>query len=141
MDLIGVGYPGIHHREDIINLPVEDTTKNPRILLFHTPTNLQIRTGRDSDRHFATYWMPDTTFELNKEIKIDLQLSGHTHHGQIFPFSILTGWLFKGHDYGLSRDGDFQLYTSCGTGTWGPPIRTVGRPEIVLITLKENPIP
>jgi uncharacterized protein len=135
LDLVGVGYPGIRRLEEIKNLPVNNLPAVPRILLFHTPTNLQVNTDVQSDGHFKTYWMPDTSYTLNKALKIDLQLSGHTHHGQIFPFNFLTGWLFKGYDYGLNQDSGFQLYTSGGTGSWGPPMRTSGRPEIVLITL------
>ena len=135
LDILGVGYPGIHHPEEIKNLPMDGSSAAPRILLFHTPTNLKIKTDVRSDGHFATYWMPDTSFTLNKALKIDLQLSGHTHHGQIFPFNFLTGWLFKGYDYGLNQIGGLQLYTSAGTGSWGPPMRTSGRPEIALITL------
>jgi uncharacterized protein len=133
--LLGVGYPGVRRAEEIKNIPMDALPETPRLLLFHTPTNMQIRSGDGSDRHFATYWMPDTSYALNKEMKINLQLSGHTHGGQIFPFNFLTGWLFNGHDYGLTRDGDFQLYTSRGTGSWGPPMRTAGSPEIVLFTL------
>lgn len=71
-----------------------------------------------------------------KELGINLQLSGHTHKGQIFPFGYLTRRLYNGYDYGLHSDGDFSIYTTCGTGTWGPPMRTGNTPEIVAIRLK-----
>jgi uncharacterized protein len=64
---------------------------------------------------------------------IDLQLSGHTHHGQIFPFNLITRLLYRGNDYGLTRHNGLYLYTSSGVGTWGPPLRTAGKSEIVLI--------
>lgn len=65
----------------------------------------------------------------------DLQLSGHIHGGQIFPFVYLT-WLAFGVHPGLARLADGrQLYVSRGAGTWGPPIRLFAPPEITLITI------
>lgn len=136
LEFVGVNYPGIISLSDIANLPAADKTEHPRVLLFHTPTNLQLRTGGSSDHHFSTYWKPDTSYAANKILKPDIQLSGHTHHGQIFPFNFLTHWLFKGHDYGFSQGDGLLIYTSCGTGSWGPPLRTTGRPEIVLFRLQ-----
>jgi hypothetical protein len=65
---------------------------------------------------------------------IALQLSGHTHRGQIWPFHLVTGRLFD-VDYGLARIGGTWGYVSNGLGTWGPPVRTTGRPEVVLFRL------
>ena len=67
---------------------------------------------------------------------VDLQLSGHSHAGQIFPFGLLSHLLYRGRDRGLHRDGSFNLFVSSGTGTFGPPMRTSGSSEIVVITLK-----
>jgi predicted MPP superfamily phosphohydrolase len=65
----------------------------------------------------------------------DLQLSGHTHKGQIFPFYLITK-LFYPNKTGLSRFGDnAYLYISRGTGTWGPPIRFLAPPEVTVIDL------
>ena len=135
LQILGVSYPGIHGIEEIANLNADDDAKTARILMFHTPTNLLKITGDLAKNHVSTYWRPDTSFALNKQLNVDLQLSGHTHHGQIFPFHFVTQWLFNGYDYGLKRDGDFQIYTTCGTGSWGPPMRSPVRPEIVLIRL------
>jgi predicted MPP superfamily phosphohydrolase len=66
----------------------------------------------------------------------DLQLSGHTHKGQIFPFNLITGMKFP-MLAGLYRlSGGSNLYTSRGTGTWGPPMRVGAPPEITLIEIK-----
>jgi hypothetical protein len=92
------------------------------------------------NQHVANYWMPDTNFRTNTELDIDLQLSGHSHHGQLFPLNFLTGFLYKGYDYGLNNTGAFWLYTTSGTGSWGPPMRTSGRAEIPVIRLVENKI-
>ncbi|MDD2337144.1 MAG: metallophosphoesterase [Geobacteraceae bacterium] len=65
----------------------------------------------------------------------DLQLSGHIHKGQIFPFEIITH-LFYPVKTGLSRIMDASyLYVSRGTGTWGPPIRFLAPPEVTVIDL------
>ena len=64
---------------------------------------------------------------------ISLQLSGHTHGGQIFPFTWFTSRIFGAYTYGLSRFGELLVYTSSGAGTWGPPLRVCTAPEIVLI--------
>ena len=64
---------------------------------------------------------------------ISLQLSGHTHGGQIFPFTWFTNRIFGEFTYGLKRFGELLVYTSSGAGTWGPPMRVGTQPEIVLI--------
>ena len=65
----------------------------------------------------------------------DLQLSGHTHKGQIFPFNLLT-WIFYPQRAGqLTALNSGLLYLSRGTGTWGPPIRFLAPPEVAIIDL------
>jgi uncharacterized protein len=65
----------------------------------------------------------------------DLMISGHTHGGQIWPFSYLTRLAFK-FNRGLYRLGENSaIFTSTGIGTWGPPMRIGAPPEIVLIRL------
>ncbi|MCC6345566.1 MAG: metallophosphoesterase [Nitrospirales bacterium] len=79
----------------------------------------------------------------------DLQLSGHTHRGQIFPFSLLTGayYAVKGTvQAGYAElPGSSRLYVSRGSGTWGPPFRLLAPPEVTLIELVHgnagNPLP
>ena len=65
---------------------------------------------------------------------VDLQLSGHTHDGQMFPFRWLVRLSFR-HLAGLHRRGDSLLYVSRGTGTWGPPLRFLAPPEVTLFEL------
>jgi hypothetical protein len=68
--------------------------------------------------------------------RFDLQLSGHTHGGQIFPFNLITR-LFYSKQTGLHRLGRGSvLYVSRGTGTWGPPMRFLSPPEVTLIELQ-----
>ena len=69
------------------------------------------------------------------EAEVDLQISGHTHGGQIWPFRYLVR-LEQPVVSGLSRHGDrTQLYTSRGTGYWGPPLRIFTPSEITVLTL------
>ncbi|MBI3897637.1 MAG: metallophosphoesterase [Gammaproteobacteria bacterium] len=66
----------------------------------------------------------------------DLQLSGHVHQGQIFPFGLLVRLVYRART-GLTRLADGAwLYVSRGTGTWGPPMRVAARPEITLIEIE-----
>lgn len=72
---------------------------------------------------------------VDLETPFDLQLSGHIHGGQIFPFGLVP-WLTYGVHTGLTRLADGRLlYVSRGTGTWGPPVRLLVAPEITLITI------
>jgi predicted MPP superfamily phosphohydrolase len=67
---------------------------------------------------------------------VDLQISGHTHGGQMWPFHYLVR-LDQPVLQGLSRHGErTQLYTSRGTGFWGPPFRIFAPSEITLLTLR-----
>jgi hypothetical protein len=63
---------------------------------------------------------------------IDLQLSGHTHAGQLFPLNLINKKIWEKY-WGYLRKEKTQYYISCGVGTWGPPVRTGSIPEIVRI--------
>ena len=66
---------------------------------------------------------------------VDLQVSGHTHAGQLFPLNIINKRVYE-QNWGPWRRGATHYDISCGVGTWGPPIRTGSRPEIVLIEVR-----
>ncbi len=88
----------------------------PRILLAHQPR----------------------TAEAARAAGFHLQLSGHTHGGQVFPFHLLVP-LQQPFRAGLGRTGNLQVYVSCGTGYWGPPIRLGAPAEITEIVLSSAP--
>lgn len=71
--------------------------------------------------------------EIAEEEGISLQLSGHTHRGQFFPWTLIVSRIYGLYAYGLNRFGNLMVYTSSGAGTWGPPMRVGTNPEIVLI--------
>jgi predicted MPP superfamily phosphohydrolase len=66
---------------------------------------------------------------------ISLQLSGHTHHGQIWPLGYITANMYNGFDYGLKKFKEMMVYTSSGVGTWGMPLKFLTKSEIIVITL------
>ncbi len=65
----------------------------------------------------------------------DLQLSGHTHKGQIFPFSLITRLFFQTYAGLVQLPNNSRLYVNRGSGTWGPPIRFLSPPEVTVIEL------
>jgi hypothetical protein len=69
----------------------------------------------------------------------DLQLSGHTHKGQIYPFRYLTDLFFPLHTGYHELPNKAHLYVSKGSGTWGPPIRFLAPPEVTIIELVYTP--
>jgi uncharacterized protein len=89
----------------------------------------------DLDRNAASILLVHNPNHLPvaEEAGISLQLSGHTHRGQFFPFTAIVSRIYGKYAYGLNRFGNLAVYTSCGAGTWGPPMRLGSSPEIVLI--------
>jgi len=65
---------------------------------------------------------------------IDLQISGHTHHGQLWPFNFITSAIFELSQGYLQIDNS-HFYVSSGYGVWAAPVRTSSRPELVVIDL------
>lgn len=118
LQIIGINYSfsnDFNLEREILEQSGYDRAK-ASILIFHTPKNI----------------------ELAKSAGIDLQLSGHTHDGQLFPFNFPARWTHKGYGYGLFKENGFNLVVSSGVGTWGPPMRTTARGEIVKIVLKRK---
>ena len=89
------------------------------------------------DKSYPIILMDHQPFRLEEaEINgVDLQLSGHTHHGQLWPFNFITKKVYE-LSWGYKKKGSTHYYVSCGVGTWGPPIRTGNRPEIINIKLR-----
>jgi hypothetical protein len=92
--------------------------------------------GMNLDRERASVLLLHAPVRLpiSEEAGISLQLSGHTHGGQFFPWTLIAQRVWKKFIHGLQRFGTLQIFTTYGTGTWGPPLRLGTRPEIVLIT-------
>lgn len=88
------------------------------------------------DSHYPVILMDHQPFELAAvaEFPVDLQLSGHTHHGQMWPLNYITRAIYE-LSWGYMQIKNTHFYVSSGVGTWGPPVRTGSRPEIVDIYL------
>jgi predicted MPP superfamily phosphohydrolase len=91
--------------------------------------------GRDRNRVAVLLAHQPRTVQRAAEYGIDLQLSGHTHGGQILPFGLLVR-LQQHFLSGLHRVGETQLYVSRGTGFWGPPMRVAAPAEITQLVLR-----
>lgn len=88
------------------------------------------------DKKLLVILMDHQPFRLDDGVQngVDIQLSGHTHHGQLWPFNFITKKVYE-VSWGYKKKGDTHIYVSCGVGTWGPPVRTGNTPEIVNIRL------
>jgi predicted MPP superfamily phosphohydrolase len=111
----------------ILGIPYGDTTHPLRM-----PAILE---GFHLDRNRASILLnhAPNRLPLVEQAGVTLQLSGHTHGGQLFPFTWLTRRIFAEFTHGLHAFGALQVYTSHGVGTWGPPMRIGTRPEIILL--------
>jgi uncharacterized protein len=103
------------HRKTLKQIAESTNTVHPKILLDHTPYRL----------------------EEAEQNNIALQLSGHTHHGQIWPANIITNIVYE-LSWGYKKKGSTHYYVTSGAGTWGPPVRTGSKSEIVNIKIKFN---
>ncbi|MDX9847799.1 MAG: metallophosphoesterase [Tenuifilaceae bacterium] len=85
------------------------------------------------DKNLFTVMLDHQPYHLNEAVQngIDLQISGHTHHGQMFPLNFITKAMFE-VSRGYKQIGNSHFYVSTGFGTWGPPVRVGNRPEIVV---------
>jgi len=136
LQILGISYPELKNTYSFdFNDPNVFTKNLPTILLYHTPTRIKENGENISVVQSSDYLAPDTNFSSTITQNISLQLSGHTHAGQFFPFTWVAGKVFKGRHYGLHRIDDFHINISSGTGSWGPPLRSGYLSEIVVITL------
>jgi predicted MPP superfamily phosphohydrolase len=116
LQLIGVHYrdAGNPERYRSILQSMQLDRNRASVLLLHAPVRLAI----------------------SEEAGVSLQLSGHTHGGQFFPWTLVAKRVWARFNHGLRRLGNLQVYTTYGAGTWGPPLRVATKPEIVLITFQ-----
>jgi predicted MPP superfamily phosphohydrolase len=100
----------------------------------HRPDLARALAGRDPARELVLLAHQPKDVEEAAQMGVGLQLSGHTHGGQIWPFSYLVK-LAQPYLAGLHRHRDTQIYVNPGTGYWGPPMRLGTRAEITRIRL------
>ena len=90
----------------------------------------------NSNTDKPVFMLDHQPYKLNEvaNYPVDLQVSGHTHNGQMWPFNYITDAIYEiGSGYGKIEDTHF--YVSSGYGTWGPPIRTNSRSEIIVLNI------
>jgi predicted MPP superfamily phosphohydrolase len=114
---------GLH----ILGVPYHDSTYPIRLR-----ATLELLRPADGEASILLNHAP-TRLPIVEQAGVGLQVSGHTHGGQIFPFTWLTRRVFGRFTTGLHTFGALQVYTSSGAGTWGPPMRVGSRPEMVLL--------
>jgi predicted MPP superfamily phosphohydrolase len=110
----------------------DDVTGRKLGLVQNSPHLSELLPAKPSDEFIILLkHQPD----IHEDANFNLQLSGHTHNGQIFPFMLLTR-LFFPKNYGYYKLGENKsVYVSSGAGTWGPPVRFFAPPEITVIDL------
>lgn len=91
--------------------------------------------GDRPDGRFTVLLKHRPTLDPASSGRFDLQLSGHTHHGQIFPFRLLTRFAYPLLAGDHPAPGGGILHVSRGTGTWGPPMRFLAPPEITIVEI------
>lgn len=94
---------------------------------------------QEIDKNLFTVMLDHQPYHLNEAVEngIDLQISGHTHHGQMFPLNLITKAMFE-VSRGYKQIANTHFYVSTGFGTWGPPVRIGNRPEIVVFEVTSN---
>ncbi|HEY3372417.1 MAG TPA: metallophosphoesterase [Prolixibacteraceae bacterium] len=105
----------------------------------HGPNTLkslnQLLTGIDTLKPVIVMNHQPVNLKEASDAKVDLHLSGHTHNGQMWPFNYITQAVYE-LSWGLRQIGTTNFYVSSGYGSWGPPVRTGNRPEVVIFNLK-----
>jgi predicted MPP superfamily phosphohydrolase len=118
LQILGIDDPTGYRRmgepePDFERLVLSLDSQKPSVLLYHQPIH----------------------FEKAASFGVGLQLSGHTHGGQLFPIRYISQMIYP-RTPGLHQIGESYLYVSWGAGTWGPPMRLKAPPELVYIRLR-----
>lgn len=141
-----LGWEPLHNRHVVVErggdllvlAGVDDVTAESSGLAGHRANLLGALAGADPERPVLLVAHQPKYVGQAAAAGIDLQVSGHTHGGQIWPFNFLVR-IDQPVVHGLSRHGErTQLYTSRGAGFWGPPFRVFAPSEITLLTLRRG---
>lgn len=144
-----LGWEPLHNRhvvverggDSLVLAGVDDVTAESSGLAGHSANLLGALAGTDPDQPVLLVAHQPKFVPQAAAAGIDLQISGHTHGGQIWPFNFLVR-IDQPVVSGLSRHGErTQLYTSRGAGFWGPPFRVFAPSEITLLTLRSGGTP
>lgn len=111
----------------------DDKSKN-MILNQQRATISQLMANVDTQYPVIVMNHQPSDFDETAASGCDIHLSGHTHYGQLWPLGYITDKVFE-LARGYMKKGDTHFFVSTGFGTWGPPVRTGNRPEIIVINL------
>ncbi len=126
-----------HNCSNILNLVGVDDISASRFSGVPNVSEIEAFSNIDSNL-YTIFLKHQPRVEALTTPHFDLQLSGHTHAGQIFPFTLLVKLIFP-YIAGLyTIDENTKLYVNQGTGSWGPPIRFLIPPEVTIITLSQR---
>ena len=117
VQIIGRDDRSNRRRKQLEDLVGEADTQRPMIVIDHQPYHLS----------------------KSDSLKIDLQISGHTHRGQVWPASLLTDRMYE-QSYGYRKWSYSHIFVSCGLSLWGPPFRIGTNSDMAVIKLKGNNI-
>jgi predicted MPP superfamily phosphohydrolase len=98
--------------------------------------NVLRRAGLDRNRPSILLAHQPVNMAIAEDEGVSLQVSGHTHGGQMWPWTLIARRVHGPFNHGLNRLGKLLVYTSYGVGTWGAPMRVGTKSEIVLIRLE-----
>ena len=118
----------------IITIAGVDDPTGKRFGLFRGVSERALLSGLSREK-FTLLLKHMPVVDENAPGLFDLQLSGHTHKGQIFPFSLITRLFFQTYAGLVQLPNNSRLYVNRGSGTWGPPIRFLSPPEVTVIEL------
>ncbi|MEF9437242.1 MAG: metallophosphoesterase [Candidatus Mariimomonas ferrooxydans] len=118
----------------LINIAGVDDPAGKNYNLFKDVSEKKLLSGLPREK-FTLLLKHRPTTDKSSSGLFDLQLSGHTHKGQIFPFSLITRLYYPVHTGSSKLTDNSFLYVSRGSGTWGPPIRFLSPPEVTVIEL------
>ena len=104
-------------RKSVFDLLSSASDSLPLILVDHRPTEID---------------------EVSR-MKADIQLSGHTHNGQLFPINLITRRVYQ-LSWGHMKKGNTHFFVTSGIRLWGPPVRTTGKSEIMVIDIDFTPV-
>lgn len=121
----------------IINIAGIDDPTGKRFGLYKGVSERALLSGLSRDK-FTLLLKHMPVVDENTVGLFDLQLSGHTHKGQIFPFSLITRLFFQTVAGLVQLPNNSYLYVNRGSGTWGPPIRFLSPPEVTVIELSHG---
>lgn len=123
----------------LFNIAGVDDPAGKNYGLFTEVEEKKLLSGLPTEK-FTLFLKHRPLFDRNAIGLFDLQLSGHTHKGQIFPLSLITRLFYPADSGYLALQNNSHLYVSRGSGTWGPPIRFLSPPEVTVIEiLSVNP--